>query len=79
MKINPLKGMKDYLPEEMRLRDFVQGKILEVYRASGFERIPAASAGVPAGGALRNYRCRKAFGFSAAARCRAYSAPPAIR
>lgn len=39
MKINPLKGMKDYLPEEMRLRDYVQGKILEVYRASGFERI----------------------------------------
>ena len=39
MKINPLKGMKDYLPEEMRLRDYVQGQILEVYRASGFERI----------------------------------------
>ncbi|MBE5776894.1 MAG: histidine--tRNA ligase [Clostridiales bacterium] len=39
MKINPLKGMKDYLPDEMRLRDFVQGKILETYRASGFERI----------------------------------------
>lgn len=39
MKINPLKGMKDYLPEEMRLRDYVQGKILDVYRASGFERI----------------------------------------
>ncbi len=39
MKMNPLKGMKDYLPDEMRLRDFVQGKILEIYRASGFERI----------------------------------------
>ena len=39
MKINPLKGMKDYLPDEMRLRDYVQGKILEIYRASGFERI----------------------------------------
>jgi len=39
MKINPLKGMKDYLPEEMRMRDYVQGKILETYRASGFERI----------------------------------------
>ena len=35
----PLKGMKDFLPEEMRVRDYVQGKILEVYRASGFERI----------------------------------------
>jgi len=39
MKTNPLKGMKDYLPQEMRLRDYVQGKILETYRASGFERI----------------------------------------
>ena len=39
MKINPVKGMKDYLPEEMRIRDFVQGKILETYRQSGFERI----------------------------------------
>ncbi len=39
MKTNPPKGMRDYLPEEMRLRDYVQGKILETYRASGFERI----------------------------------------
>lgn len=39
MKINPLKGMKDYLPAEQRLRDYVQGQILETYRASGFERI----------------------------------------
>ncbi len=39
MKINPLKGMKDYLPQEQRLRDYVQGKVLSVYRANGFERI----------------------------------------
>ena len=39
MKINPLKGMKDYLPDEMRLRDYVQQSILSVYHASGFERI----------------------------------------
>ena len=39
MKVNPLKGMKDYLPEEMRIRDYVQGEILKVYRQSGFERI----------------------------------------
>ena len=39
MKINPVKGMKDYLPQEMRVRDYVQGKILETYRLSGFERI----------------------------------------
>ena len=39
MKVNPVKGMNDYLPDEMRVRDFVQGKILEIYRRSGFERI----------------------------------------
>ncbi|MCR4954239.1 MAG: histidine--tRNA ligase [Treponema sp.] len=39
MKVNALKGMKDILPAEQRLRDYVQGKILETYRASGFERI----------------------------------------
>ncbi len=39
MKINALKGMKDILPKEQRLRDYVQGKILETYCASGFERI----------------------------------------
>ena len=39
MKINALKGMKDILPAEQRLRDYVQNKILETYRASGFERI----------------------------------------
>ena len=39
MKINALKGMKDILPDEQKLRDYVQGKILETYRANGFERI----------------------------------------
>ena len=39
MKTNPVKGMKDYLPQEMRVRDYVQSKILETYRQSGFERI----------------------------------------
>ena len=39
MKINPLKGMRDYLPQEQQLRDYVQGRILKTYRASGFERI----------------------------------------
>ena len=39
MNINPLKGMKDYLPDEMKLRDYVQGKILETYRRYGFLRI----------------------------------------
>jgi len=31
--------MKDILPAEQKMRDYVQGKILETYRASGFERI----------------------------------------
>jgi len=39
MKTNVLKGMKDILPSEQKLRDYVQGKILETYRQSGFERI----------------------------------------
>jgi len=39
MKTNPLKGMKDYLPAEQRLRDHIQSQILAIYRASGFERI----------------------------------------
>ena len=39
MKTNALKGMKDILPAEQKLRDYVQTKILETYRASGFERI----------------------------------------
>lgn len=39
MKVNALKGMRDILPKEQKIRDYIQGKILETYRASGFERI----------------------------------------
>ena len=39
MKINALKGMRDILPEEQKIRDYIQSKILETYKASGFERI----------------------------------------
>ena len=39
MKTNALKGMKDILPAEQRIGDYVQRKILETYRAAGFERI----------------------------------------
>src|SRR5699024_2685679 len=39
MKTNPLKGMRDLLPQEQALRDYIQGEILATYRASGFERI----------------------------------------
>ena len=31
--------MRDLLPAEQALRDYIQGKILETYRSSGFERI----------------------------------------
>ncbi len=39
MKTTPPKGMNDYLPAQALLRDYVQGKILEVYRDAGFQRI----------------------------------------
>ena len=39
MKVNSVKGTNDYLPKETALRDYLQGKILETYRACGFERI----------------------------------------
>ena len=39
MKTQALKGMRDLLPAEQTLRDYIQGKILETYRASGFEPV----------------------------------------
>ena len=39
MKTTTVKGTNDYLPEEMRLRDYLQDTILAVYRAAGFHRI----------------------------------------
>ena len=39
MKTNALKGMRDILPQEQKLRDYIQRKILDTYLASGFERI----------------------------------------
>ena len=39
MKIMPLKGTCDYLPQEVALRDYLQNTILSVYRAAGYERI----------------------------------------
>ena len=45
MKTQALKGMRDLLPNEQTLRDYIQGKILETYRASGFERISTPHAG----------------------------------
>lgn len=39
MKAAPLKGMRDYLPKEAAVRDFLQNTILETYMDSGFSRI----------------------------------------
>ena len=39
MKTQPLKGMRDLLPQEQALRDYIQGQILATYRAAGFQRI----------------------------------------
>lgn len=39
MKITTLKGTNDYLPEEARLRDYLQNSILNTYTDAGFERI----------------------------------------
>ena len=39
MKITPVKGTADYLPNEVLIRDYLQNSILETYRSCGFERI----------------------------------------
>lgn len=39
MKTTPVKGTNDYLPEEVRLRDYLQNVILETYLDGGYERI----------------------------------------
>lgn len=39
MKSTPVKGTRDYLPQEAELRDYLQNVILETYRDAGFERI----------------------------------------
>ena len=39
MKTKTVKGTRDYLPREAELRDFMQRRILETYRNSGFSQI----------------------------------------
>ena len=39
MKTQPLKVMRDLLPREQALRDYIQSRILSTYRAAGFQRI----------------------------------------
>ena len=39
MKSTPVKGTKDYLPQETAIRDYLQNAILETYQDAGFSRI----------------------------------------
>ena len=39
MRTTTVKGINDYLPAEVELRDFMQSTILQVYQSNGFERI----------------------------------------
>ena len=39
MRIQPVKGTNDYLPDQARLRDYLQREISAVYERSGFSRI----------------------------------------
>ena len=39
MKTQPLKGMRDLLPREQALRDYIQGQILATYRAAGADTL----------------------------------------
>ncbi|HEX3077852.1 MAG TPA: histidine--tRNA ligase [Lachnospiraceae bacterium] len=39
MRTSTVKGTRDFLPSEMKLRDYMQNRILNVYRNSGFSRI----------------------------------------
>ncbi len=39
MRKSALKGTRDFLPQEVRLRDYMQNRILEVYQRNGFDRI----------------------------------------
>ena len=39
MKVTAVKGMFDYLPNDAKLRDYLQKKILSTYESQGFNRI----------------------------------------
>lgn len=39
MRVQPVRGTRDFLPQETRLRDYLQEKILHTYIQNGFERI----------------------------------------
>ncbi len=39
MKATPVKGTNDFLPAEVRLRNYLQNEIVQTYQSCGFERI----------------------------------------
>ena len=39
LKKKPVTGMKDILPAEMQIRDYILGQIKETYRSFGFSSI----------------------------------------
>lgn len=39
MKATPVKGTNDYLPQEVKLRNYLQNEIVRTYQTCGFERI----------------------------------------
>lgn len=39
MSVSPVRGTRDYLPREMRIRDAMQAIILRTYENNGFQRI----------------------------------------
>ena len=39
MNTNPARGMRDFLPEDKEIREYVKGIIRETYRKSGFQEI----------------------------------------
>ena len=39
LKKKPVSGMKDVLPAEMQIRDYVMNQIKETYRQFGFSQI----------------------------------------
>ena len=45
LKKKPVTGMKDILPQEMQIRDYVLNQIKETYRGFGFSSIETSLCG----------------------------------
>ncbi|MBG0764164.1 MAG: ATP phosphoribosyltransferase regulatory subunit, partial [Tissierellales bacterium] len=39
VNVNPSKGMRDFMPEEKEIRDYIEGIIIETYKKDGFQLI----------------------------------------